>query len=198
MQTAAWSLGKNRELTLYKADRIGFIAVFAVNQTHSTDRRPMALEKGTKAPDFTLKTKTANGLEDVTLSEHFGKENVVLLFFPLAFTSVCVEEMCTVSASLNEYKDLNAAVYGISVDSPFAQEKMAQADDLQFPLLSDFNKEAAAAYDVLYEDLLGLKGVAKRSVFVIDASGTVVYSASSDDPKQMPDFEAVKAALKSA
>lgn len=156
----------------------------------------MALSKGTQAPDFTLKTKNAEGLHDVTLSDNFGKKKTVLLFFPLAFTSVCVEEMCSVSAGLGAYTDLNAAVYGISVDSPFAQEQMAKADNLQFPLLSDFNKDVAAAYDVLYPDLLGFKGVAKRSAFVIDEKGVIIYSESSDDPKQLPDFDAVKAALK--
>lgn len=155
----------------------------------------MALTQGNQAPDFTLKTKTADGLKDLTLSDNFGKKKTVLLFFPLAFTSVCMDEMCTVNSGLQAYKALNAEVYGISVDSPFTQEKMALVDNLQFPLLSDFNKEVAAAYDVLYEELLGFKGVAKRSAFVIDENGTIVYSESSDDPKQMPDFDAIKAAL---
>jgi len=156
----------------------------------------MALATGTKAPDFTLKTKTADGLEDVTLSDNFGEKKTVLLFFPLAFTSVCMDEMCQVSDGLQDYEQLNARVYGISVDSPFAQEKMASEKNLKFPLLSDFNKEVAKAYDVLFEDFLGLKGVAKRSAFVIDEEGTIVYSESSDNPKQLPDFDAVKAALK--
>lgn len=155
----------------------------------------MALAKNTKAPDFTLKTKNADGLQEVTLGENFGKKKTVLLFFPLAFTSVCMDEMCTVNSGLQAFKDLNAQVYGISVDSPFSQEKMALVDNLQFPLLSDFNKEVSAAYDVLYEDLLGLKGVAKRSAFVIDQNGTIIYSESSEDPKVLPDFEAIKAAL---
>jgi len=155
----------------------------------------MALATGTKAPDFTLKTKNADGLQDVTLSDHFGQKKIVLLFFPLAFTSVCMDEMCTVNSGLKAYTDLNAAVYGISVDSPFSQERMAQVDNLQFPLLSDFNKEVSAAYDVLYGDLLGFKGVAKRSAFVIDTDGTILYSESSDDPKVVPNFDAIKAAL---
>ncbi len=156
----------------------------------------MALATGTKAPEFTLKTKTADGLQDISLSDTLGKKKTVLLFFPLAFTSVCVQEMCDVSAGLAAYTDLNATVYGISVDSPFAQEQMAKADNLQFPLLSDFNKDVSAAYDVLYEDLIGFKGVSKRSAFVIDENGVIIYSESSDDPKQLPDFEAIKAALK--
>ncbi|MGB0184744.1 MAG: redoxin domain-containing protein [Opitutales bacterium] len=157
----------------------------------------MALPTNSSAPDFTLKTKNAEGLHDVRLSDNYGKQKTVLLFFPLAFTSVCMEEMCSVSSGIQDYADLNAAVYGISVDSPFALEKMAEVDALKFPLLSDFNKEVAAAYDVLYLDLLGFKGVAKRSAFVVDENGTIIYAESSDDPKQLPDFDAIKAALKS-
>ena len=156
----------------------------------------MAIAQGNKAPEFTLKTKTAEGLEEVSLADNFGKKKTVLLFFPLAFTSVCMDEMCSVNQSLDDYSSLNAQVYGISVDSPFTQEKMAEVDKLQFPLLSDFNKEVSKAYDVLFEDLLGFKGVAKRSAFVIDEEGTILYAESSDDPKQLPDFEAIKAALK--
>lgn len=134
----------------------------------------MALATGTKAPDFTLKTKNAEGLQDVTLSDNFGKKKTVLLFFSLAFTSVCMQEMCDVSAGIAAYNDLNATVYGISIDSPFAQEQMAKVDTLQFPLLSDFNKEVSKAYDVLYADLLGFKGVSKRSAFVIDETGVIL------------------------
>ena len=156
----------------------------------------MALRVGTVAPDFTLQTKTPAGLEAITLSDQYTDKRVLLLFFPLAFTSVCVEEMCHVNASLAEYDDLNASVYGISVDSPFSLEKMAQADQLKFPLLSDFNKTVAMAYDVLFEDLIGFKGVAKRSAFVVDTDGRILYSESSDDPKKLPNFESIKAALK--
>lgn len=156
----------------------------------------MALSTGTKAPEFTLKTKTAEGLEDVELAANFGKKKTVLLFFPLAFTSVCMEEMCSVSSGIEAYTDLNAAVYGISVDSPFTLEKMAAVDSLKFPLLSDFNKEVSTAYDVLFDELIGFKGVSKRAAFVIDEAGTIIYSESSDNPKQLPDFDAIKAALK--
>ena len=155
----------------------------------------MALATGAKAPEFTLKHKHAGGLDDISLAENFGKQKTVLLFFPLAFTSVCMDEMCTVNSGIQKYKDLNAAVYGISVDSPFTLEKMALVDNLQFPLLSDFNKEVSTAYDVLFEDLLGFKGVSKRSAFVIDEEGTIIYAESSDDPKQLPDFAAIMAAL---
>ncbi|MEO0794599.1 MAG: redoxin domain-containing protein [Verrucomicrobiota bacterium] len=155
----------------------------------------MALSTGTTAPDFTLKTKNADGLADVTLSANFGSKKTVLLFFPLAFTSVCQEEMCTMSGQLDEYAGLDAVVYGLSVDSPFAQEGWAQANQISVTLLSDFNKEVATAYDVIYEDLLGFKGVAKRSAFVIDADGKIAYAWSSDDPHDLPPFDEVKAAL---
>ncbi len=155
----------------------------------------MALSTGTKAPDFTLKSKNADGLADVKLSDNFGKKKTVLLFFPLAFTSVCQDELCSVSAGLDAYEGLNAAVYAISVDSPFAQEAFAKANGLKLPLLSDFNKEVSKAYDVLFEDLIGLKGVAKRSAFVIDEAGKIIYAESSDDPKVLPDFDAIKSAL---
>jgi peroxiredoxin len=156
----------------------------------------MALNVGTQAPDFSLKTKSSDGLHDVKLSDNFGKKNTILLFFPLAFTSVCTDEMCSVSNSINDYKALNAEVYGISVDSPFSQEAFAKSANITVPLLSDFNKEVSKAYDVLFADLLGFKGVSKRSAFVINKEGKIIYAESSDDPKQVPDFEKIKAALK--
>ncbi|MFP4351548.1 MAG: redoxin domain-containing protein [Puniceicoccaceae bacterium] len=155
----------------------------------------MALAKGTKAPDFTLKHKTDDGLVDVTLSDNFGKKNTVLLFFPFAFTSVCMSEMCSVRDTLNCYTELNADVYGISVDSPFTLEVMAKKENICFPLLSDFNKEVAEKYDVLYEDLLGLRGVAKRSAFVVGKDGVITYAWSSDDPKNVPDFPELRASI---
>ena len=156
----------------------------------------MALEVGNKAPDFTLKTKTADGLQDVTLSDNFGKgKKTVLLFFPLAFAPPCTNEMCTMRDSIQEFNDLDATIIGVSVDSPFTQEEFAKKNELNFTLVSDFNKEVSTAYDVLYEDLLGLKGVAIRSVFVIDADGVVQYSTSNEDPMVLPDFDALKAAL---
>ncbi|HTB63769.1 MAG TPA: redoxin domain-containing protein [Opitutales bacterium] len=156
----------------------------------------MALSSGTKAPAFSLKTKTADGLKDVALADTLGKKQTVLLFFPLAFTSVCTNEMCGVSQDLASFNGLNAAVYGISVDSPFAQEAWAKANNITFPILSDFNKEVSKAYDVLYADLLGFKGVSKRSAFVIGTDGVIKYSSSSEDPKVLPDFGAIQAALK--
>ena len=155
----------------------------------------MALKTGSTAPDFTLKHKNAAGLQQIALSSNYGEKKTVLLFFPLAFSSVCSDEMCAVSSNIEEYVELDAAVYGISVDSPYALEKMAEHNHLKFPLLSDFNKEVSAAYDVLYADFIGLKGVAKRSAFVVNETGTIIYAESSDDPKILPNFTAIKQAL---
>tara|TARA_B100000963_G_scaffold350581_1_gene361013 strand:+ start:309 stop:776 length:468 start_codon:yes stop_codon:yes gene_type:complete len=155
----------------------------------------MTLSVGTTAPDFTLKTKTPEGLSEVSLSSHKESSSVVLLFFPFAFTGVCTEETCSVRDDLSAYENLNAKVYGISVDSPFAQEAMALKENLNFPLLSDFNKETSLAYGVLYEDFIGFKGVSKRSAFVISKDGEILFAWSSEDPKQLPDFEAIKGVL---
>lgn len=156
----------------------------------------MALSIGNQAPDFTLKTKTASGLEDVSLLKTLADKQVVLLFFPLAFTGVCTNEMCSVSQSLDQYSSLDAAVLAISVDSPFAQEAWAKQNGITIPVLSDFNRTAAKAYDVLYPELLGFEGVAKRSAFVIGKDGKVKYSWVTEDPKVLPDFDAIKTALK--
>ncbi|MCH8474673.1 MAG: redoxin domain-containing protein [Opitutales bacterium] len=155
----------------------------------------MALQTGTKAPAFTLKSKNADGLADISPLDNVGSKNVVLLFFPLAFTSVCADEMCSVRDQLKEYEKLEAEVYAISVDSPFTQEVFAKEKNLNFPLLSDFNREVSKQYDVLFEDLLGFKGVSKRAAFVINKEGTIVYATDSNDPKQLPDFEAMKKVL---
>jgi peroxiredoxin len=156
----------------------------------------MSLNIGDNAPDFSLKTKNADGLKDISLSDHKEKQAVVLLFFPFAFTSVCTEETCSVRDDISSYNDLNAQVYGISVDSPFAQEIMAQKENLNFPLLSDFNKDVSKSYGVLYEDFIGFAGVSKRAAFVVSKDGVILYAWSSDDPKQLPDFSAIKDALK--
>lgn len=155
----------------------------------------MTLTVGSSAPDFTLKTKTPEGLSDITLSSYKEESSVVLLFFPFAFTGVCTEEACSVRDDLSSYENLNAKVFGISVDSPFAQEAMSIKEELNFPLLSDFNKEVSSKYGVLYEDFIGFKGVSKRSAFVISKNGDVAFSWSSDDPKQLPDFNAIKEVL---
>ena len=155
----------------------------------------MALPVKSKAPDFTVKYKNAEGLQDFNLSTHLQNGPVVVLFFPLAFTSVCVSEMCSIRDTYEQYQSLNASVVGISVDSPFTLEVMAERDNLPFPLASDFNKDVSKNYDVLYEDLLGFKGVSKRSAFVIGKDGSILFSWSSDDPHDLPDFDALKKAI---
>ena len=155
----------------------------------------MPLQIGTDAPDFTLKTKTPQGLEDVKLSDNFGKQNTVLLFFPLAFTGVCTQEMCDVSGGISSYESLNAAVYAISVDSPFAQEAWAQQEKIVIKLLSDLNKTVIKAYDVVFPNLAGVGDTAARAAVVIDKAGNIVHVEQTPTPKDLPNFEAVKAAL---
>ena len=160
----------------------------------------MALSIGTQAPDFALSSKNAEGLRTITLSDHFGKNPTVLLFFPMVFTSVCTEEMCAVSAGLGDYSSLNATVYGISGDNPFAQEVWATKESITVPLLSDYDHRVAQAYDVAYESFLpqvGLTmgGVPARSAFVIDKEGIIRYAEENRDPKVLPNFEAIKACL---
>jgi peroxiredoxin len=155
----------------------------------------MAIPVGTKAPDFTLKSKQASGLVDVKLSNNFGKKNTVLLFFPAAFTSVCTNEMCEISGGLNEYSKLNAEVIGISVDSPFAQEAWAQREKITIPLASDLNKEVIKKYDVVFPMLAGVGDTAARAAFVIDKQGVVQYSEQTPTPKDLPNFGKVKETL---
>jgi peroxiredoxin len=157
----------------------------------------MALPVGSKAPDFTLKTKTADGLHDVKLSDNLGQRNTVLLFFPLAFTGVCTTEMCDITAGLSAYSDLSAQVIGVSVDSPFAQEAWAQKEKIGITLASDLNKTTAKAYAVLLDDLVGIGSASARAAFVIDREGVIHYSEQTPTPKDLPDFDKVKAALSS-
>ncbi len=155
----------------------------------------MAIPVGSKAPDFTLKSKQASGLVDVQLGKNFGKRNTVLLFFPLAFTSVCTQEMCDITSGLNAYAGLNADIIGISVDSPFAQEAWAKKEKIGITLASDLNKKTAEAYGTLLPDLLGLGSVSARAAFVIDKSGVVQYSEQTATPKELPNFNALKETL---
>ena len=147
----------------------------------------MSLQVGDKAPDFKLKSTE---LKEVSLSDFAGKK-VVLHFFPLAFTGVCTTQLCTMRDNFGYYEGLNAQVLGVSVDSPFTLAKFKEEQAYQFPLLSDFNKEAAQAYGALYEDFLGLKGIAKRSAFVIDEEGKVIYAEVLEDAGNLPDFAAI-------
>jgi glutaredoxin-dependent peroxiredoxin len=155
----------------------------------------MALAVGTKAPDFTLKSKTAAGVADVKLSSNFGQKNTVILFFPLAFTGVCTTEMCDITAGLSSYAGLNADVIGISVDSPFAQEAWAAKEKIGITLASDLNKQTATAYGVLLEDLAGFGAVSARAAFVVDKNGVIQYAEQTPTVKDLPNFNAVKEVL---
>jgi peroxiredoxin len=151
-----------------------------------------ALTIGAKAPDFTLSNTEK---QTITLSEYAGKP-VVILFFPLAFTSVCTAELCAVRDNIAFYNNTNAVVFGISVDSPFTLAKFKEEQKLNFHLLSDFNKEVSTAYGSIYETFaLGLKGVSKRSAFVIDVTGTIAYAEVLENAGEMPNFEAIEAAI---
>jgi glutaredoxin-dependent peroxiredoxin len=155
----------------------------------------MPISVGTKAPDFTLKSKDASGLIDITLSANFGKKSTLLLFFPLAFTGVCTQEFCDISQGLNAYSDLGADVIGVSVDSPFTQEAWAQKESIKVKLASDLNKKVAEAYGVLLPDLVGIGATSARAAFVIDKDGVVQYAEQTPTPKDLPNFEAIQAKL---
>ncbi len=155
----------------------------------------MALKVGTKAPDFTLKSKQASGLVDVKLGNNFGKKNTLLLFFPAAFTSVCTQELCDITSGLNAYSGLNADVIGISVDTPFAQEAWAKQENIKLTLVSDLNKEVTKKFDVLFPMLVGIGDTAARAAFVIDKNGVIQYSEQTPTPKDLPNFEKIKATL---
>ncbi len=155
----------------------------------------MAIKVGTKAPDFTLKSKTSTGLVDVKLSNNFGKKNTVLVFFPAAFTGVCTTEMCDITAGMSQYANLNADVIGISIDTPFAQEAWAQKEKISITLASDLNKEVIKKYDVVFPMLAGVGDTAARAAFVIDKEGVVQYSEQTPTPKDLPNFSAVRETL---
>jgi peroxiredoxin len=155
----------------------------------------MPISVGSKAPEFTLKSKQATGLVDVNLSNNLGKKNTVLLFFPAAFTSVCTKEMCDISAGLNGYSGLNADVIGVSIDTPFAQEAWAQKEKISITLASDLNKEVIKKYDVVFPMLAGIGDTAARAAFVIDKNGVVQYSEQTPSPKELPNFQKVKETL---
>lgn len=151
----------------------------------------MTLKTGDPAPDFTL---TDTNKQPVTLSQL--KENVVLLFFPFAFTSTCTRELCGVRDDIAQYQHLNAKVYGISVDSVFTLIKYKEDQQLNFDLLCDFNKEVSAAYGTMYDSFsFGMQGVSKRSAFVIDKEGVIRYAEVLENAGEIPDLEAVKATL---
>ena len=155
----------------------------------------MGLATQQKAPDFSLYNQ-AKAL--TKLSEQRGK-NVLLLFFPLAFTSTCTTELCSTRDNLNIYNDLNTTVYGISVDSVFSLRKFREEQNLNFDLLSDFNREASKAYGCLYpaEFILGMQGVSKRASFIVDREGQLQYAEVLEDAGKLPNFEAIQRCLTS-
>ncbi len=154
----------------------------------------MSLQKGDKAPNFKLFNSDK---QEISLSDYADK-NVVILFFPLAFTGVCTAELCEMRDNITSYSNLNAEILAISVDSLFTLEKFKAEQKLPFNLLSDFNKEVSAAYSSLYENfVLGMKGVSKRSAFVVDTEGTIQYAEVLESAGDLPNFEAVQNALKS-
>ncbi len=153
----------------------------------------MAITVGQKAPDFTLRDNEKN---KVTLSEQKGK-NVLLLFYPLAFTSTCTKELCSMRDNIAVYNNLNAQVYGISVDSLFVQDKFKKEQNLNFPLLSDFNKTVSRDYDSIYDHWFNdMDGVSKRSAFVIDKEGIVRYAEVLENATEIPNFDAIQECLK--
>jgi peroxiredoxin len=153
----------------------------------------MSVDVGSKAPDFTL---TSQDRQPVTLSGLRGKP-VVLAFFPAAFSSVCQKEMCTFRDSMARLGKADAQVYGISVDTFFTLKAWQDQQQLNFPLLSDFNKEVIRDYGVFNEDMIGLKGIAKRAVFVIDKDGVVRHREVLDDARNEPDYDKVFSTLDS-
>ena len=155
----------------------------------SVKSKGMALAVGTAAPDFTLKTKNAEGLHDITLSSHKGNDNVVLLWFPAAFTGVCTKEFCDLSGGIHNLP--GATVYGVSCDSAFAQEGWAKAEGITVTLLSDYEHKTTEAYDVVLPDLAGLGPASKRAAFVIDKAGIIRYSEETATPGDLPNFAAI-------
>lgn len=152
----------------------------------------MSVKVGDKAPLFKLH---ASDKSEVSLEDYKGK-NVVLLFFPLAFTGVCTTELCTMRDDIANYNDMDAEILAISVDSLFSLDKFKQEQNLNFPLLSDFNKEVSRSYGSLYEEfVLGMRGVSKRSAFVIDKEGTIKYAEVLESAGDLPNFDSIKAAL---
>ncbi len=154
----------------------------------------MSVIVGSKAPSFKLPAKPG---QVVDVGAKLGHEKVVLLFFPLAFSSVCTTEMCTLRDDWSKWTALGCTIYAISVDSPFVTDKFRQELGIPFDVLSDFNKDVSRTYGALFEELMGLKGVGKRAAFVIDASGKVVYAKVNEEAGQQVDFAAIEEAVRS-
>lgn len=152
----------------------------------------MSVDVGAKAPEFTL---TNQDRQPVTLSEELSKGPVVLAFFPGAFSGACTKEMCTFRDSTGDLDKVGANVLGVSTDTFFALKGWADKEKLNFPLLSDYNKEVIGQYDVVNPDMVGLKNIARRAVFVIDRTGIVRHREVLDDARNEPDYDKIKEAL---
>lgn len=186
---------KHFQFGLIVLDLFFFLKTIAVSQLLSLlkFKNYMIIEIGQLAPDFSL---TDTNKQTVTLSGLKG-QNVVLLFFPFAFTSTCTAELCGVRDDISQYQNLNAKVFGISIDSVFTLIRYKEEQNLNFDLLCDFNKEAGTVYKVLYESFaFGMKGVAKRSAFVVDTNGVIQYAEVLENANELPNIEAIKATLK--
>lgn len=147
---------------------------------------------GSKAPEISLQN---GNFETISLEQFKGETNVVVLFYPLAFSSVCTEELCSIRDNMKIYNSLNAEVIAISVDSLFVQKAFKQAQNLNFELLSDFNKEVSSSYNSIFDDYFGMKGVSKRSAFVIDKEGVIRHEEIQDVDDVIPDFNAIQRVL---
>lgn len=152
----------------------------------------MSAKIDSKAPDFTLQNTEG---DEISLSDFQNEKNVVLLFFPLAFSGVCTKELCTTRDNMKLYNAMDAEVMGISIDSFFTLKAFKKAENLNFTLLSDFNKEVSSKYEALYDDFYGMKGVTKRASYVIDKEGTIRHREILEDSSQLPDFKAIQNTL---
>lgn len=147
---------------------------------------------GDTVEDFVIQDTNGN---DVKLSDRLKDGKALILFFPLAFSDVCTDEMCHYRDNMKLYNSLNTNILAISVDSFFTLREFKRINNLQFPLASDFNKNVTKKFDVLYEDYYGMKGVAKRSAFVINQERVIEYAEILEDSGSMPDFKAIQRAL---
>ena len=167
-----------------------FLYIFEKNQSN------MSITIGSQAPDFSLYDSDKN---KVSLSDFRGNKNVLLLFFPMAFTGTCTDELCAVRDDIATYSNVNAQVLGISVDSVFTLAKYKEEQSYNFPLLSDFNKEVSTAYETIYESFtpMNMKGVGKRSAFIIDKNGIVQYEEVLESAGDLPNFTVINKKLES-
>ena len=165
-----------------------------VKWVNFTKNNPMAIQVGQTAPNFSLYNSAK---EKVSLSDFAGKSNVLLLFFPQAFTGVCTKELCAVRDDIARYNQSNAQVFGVSVDSVFTLAKFKEEQQYNFPLLSDFNKEVSEMYGSIYASFtdMGMKGVSKRSAFVIDKQGVIQYAEVLESAGDVPNFDAINDVL---